>query len=275
MASGVGFSFVAVFTVLFLYILFCFFVVSFLFRQCRFIGCPTRWEVIDSISDEELLLPSTRPQRTLHDRRNALILSDVNSGFNADIIPTVNLVRAGSTDYSQEEEEDEEEEEEEGGRTYSENVRPSGVEELETPTRLISRLSTSTSPFSVSSTEISPDPRVRMVRSLSIPNVRLRHVPAIQDAKLNLNFRKLTSQSLVEAANITVNETESHLSANMPNRRNSESDCAPDPILATREDAASPRPPTVLADMLSDQTPAGILLDQGDLCRREEGNTRT
>ncbi|KAK9368499.1 hypothetical protein V1509DRAFT_623093 [Lipomyces kononenkoae] len=296
MASGVGFSLVAVFTVLFLYILFCFFLIAFLFRQCRFIGCPTSPALIDSISDADPLLQNRRLRRIRHGRRNALLPSDVNIGFNADmIIPTVNFVPAEGTDGSQQEEGEEAEEEvvvEE--EEHSENLHPLIVEgpqlllkaNRQTSAHLISRLSTRTSNgfsqrySSLSSTEIPPDSPVTMVRSLSVPTVRLRDMHPVQGLNVNLNLRKLPSLSVIKGANIRVNDLVSDPSANILNRRNSESESASDP---TSEDAASPRHSTVSdgnpgyviggLDMLSDQARAGLLSDLTELDRQEEDDS--
>ncbi|KAK9386548.1 hypothetical protein V1515DRAFT_127892 [Lipomyces mesembrius] len=291
MASGVGLGFIAVFTVLFLYILFCFFLIAFLFRQCRFICCPASPAVIDSISDEELLLPNMPPRRGPRDRRNAFIPSDGNTGFNFDVIPTVNLLLAEDAENAEEEEEDADD------GANSENV-PRAVEELPQlllepkrgrSTPLISRLSTSTAnafsqgPSSLSSAEISPDPQLMTVQSLSIPTVRLRRMQPFPEARVKMNLQKLLSLSVDEVANTTVNDKlfVPHLSVKMVNGRSAKLESTSEPISATSDDAGLDLRSTVLTDATrsmighdewSDRRRAiaNLLLDQANLDSRDE-----
>ncbi|KAK9432544.1 hypothetical protein V1505DRAFT_364963 [Lipomyces doorenjongii] len=287
MASGVGFGFIVVFAVLFLYILFCFFLIAFLFRQCRFICCPASAAVIDSISDEELLLPNMPPRRGPRDRRNAFIPSDVNTGFNFDVIPTVNLLLAEDAESAEEEDADD--------GANGESV-PRAVEELPQlllepkrgrSARLISRLSTSTAnsqgSSSLSSAEISPDPQLAIVQSLCIPAVRLRRMQPFPEAKVKMNLQKLLWLSVDEVANTTVNDKlfAPHLSVKMVNGRSAKLESTSEPISATSDDAGLDLPSTVLTDATrsmighdewSDQRRAiaNLLLDQANLDGRDE-----
>ncbi|KAK9488904.1 hypothetical protein V1527DRAFT_456556 [Lipomyces starkeyi] len=290
MASGVGFGFIALFVVLFLYILFCFFLIAFLFRQCRFICCPANPAVIDSISDEELLLPNMPPRRGPRDRRNNFLPSDVNTGFNFDVIPSVNLLLAEDAENAGDD------------AANGENV-PRAVEELpqlllepkrRRSTPVISRLSTSTAnafspgPSSLSSAEISPDPQLSIVQSLSIPTVRLRRMQPFPEAKVKMNLQKLLSLSVDEVANTTINDKlfAPHLSAKMVNGHSAKLETTSEPISATSDCAGPDLRSTVLTDATrsmighdewSDQRRAiaNLLLDQANLdSRDEEESTR-
>ncbi|KAK9316961.1 hypothetical protein V1524DRAFT_425029 [Lipomyces starkeyi] len=294
MASGVGFGFIALFAVLFLYILFCFFLIAFLFRQCRFICCPASPSVIDSISDEELLLPNMPPRRGPRDRRNTFLPSDVNTGFNFDVIPSVNLLLAEDAENAEDKDEDD--------GANGENV-PRAVEELPQlllepkrmrSTHVISRLSTSTAnafsqgPSSLSSAEISPDPQLSIAQSLSIPTVRLRRMQPFPEAKVKMNLQKLLSLSVDEVANTTVNDIlfAPHLSAKMVNGHSANLETTSEPISATSDCAGPDLRSTVLTDATrsmighdewSDQRRAiaNLLLDQANLdSHDEEGSTR-
>ncbi|KAK9322458.1 hypothetical protein V1517DRAFT_323208 [Lipomyces orientalis] len=247
MASGVGIRFLAVFTVLFLYILFCFLLITFLFRQCRFVACPTRSPAIDSISDEEWLGPNMPPRRNRRDRRSTYLPSDVSAGFNFDVIPTVNLLSASNT---------------EADEVDDENVWPT-VEEfprllnkLETKrsARPQSRLSITTAKlhsrglYSISSAEISPDPRFAIVQSLSIPTVRLRHMQPFPESKVKMNLQKLLSLSVEAVAGATAKDNFHAPNYSATSTVNTELEPAPEGVLATNDHTFPPQRKQVLTD---------------------------
>ncbi|KAK9372836.1 uncharacterized protein V1513DRAFT_427160 [Lipomyces chichibuensis] len=235
------------------------------------------------------------PRRGPRDRRNTFLPSDVNTGFNFDVIPTVNLLLA-------EDAENAEEDVDEDDGTNGENVARA-VEELPQllldpkrgrSTPLISRLSTSTArafsqgPPSLSSAEISPDPQLTIIQSLSIPTVRLRRMQPFPEAKVKMNLQKLLSLSVDEVTNTTVNDKlfAPHFSATMVNGRSAKCESMSEPISATSDDADQDRRSTVLTDATrsmighdewSDQRRAiaNLLLDQANLDNRDEvGSTK-
>ncbi|KAK9255207.1 hypothetical protein V1507DRAFT_453589 [Lipomyces tetrasporus] len=247
MASGVGIRFIAVFTVLFLYILFCFLLITFLFRQCRFVACLTRSPAIDSLSDEEWLVPNMPPRRNRRDRRNTYLPSDVSTGFNFDVIPTVNLLSARNT---------------EADEVNDENVWPM-VEELPQllnklePKRSAcpqSRLSIATAKLhsrglhSISSAEISADPRLEIIQSLSIPTVRLRHMQPFPESKVKMNLQKLLSLSVEAVGCATVKDNSHAPNYSAASTLTAELEPAPEGVLATNDDAFHPPRATVLTD---------------------------